>query len=81
MSYSTYFAQECPTCGRKLQVRIKYLGKQVVCQHCNAQFRASDPSSAIEPPELGSSLLDRAEKLIDAATRSGIGIGQLGPRY
>ncbi|MBX3424778.1 MAG: response regulator [Pirellulales bacterium] len=81
MSHSTYYAQECPTCGRKLQVRVKYLGKQVVCQHCNATFTACDPSSALEPMESGSSLLDRAEQLIEAATRSGIGLGQIGSRY
>ena len=50
MSSSTYYAQECPTCGRKLQVRVKYLGKNVVCQHCNATFVAMDPASALEEP-------------------------------
>ena len=40
MSRSTYFVQECPTCGRNLQVRVQYLGKQVVCQHCSARFEA-----------------------------------------
>ncbi len=52
MSRNTYFVQECPTCGRNLQVRVQYLGKQVVCQHCSARFEACDPSSAGYPPPL-----------------------------
>ena len=27
MPGGTYFVQECPTCGRSLQVRVEYLGK------------------------------------------------------
>ena len=45
MPRSTYFVQECPTCGRNLQVRVEYLGKQVVCQHCSARFEACEPGS------------------------------------
>jgi DNA-directed RNA polymerase subunit RPC12/RpoP len=45
MPNSTYFVQECPTCGRKLQVRVEYLGKNVVCHHCSAKFQACDNSS------------------------------------
>ncbi|MCA9237216.1 MAG: hypothetical protein KDA44_17200 [Planctomycetales bacterium] len=80
MSNSTYYAQECPTCGRKLQVRVKYLGKNVVCQHCSATFVAMDPASVVDPSDSGTSILDRAEQLIEAATRSGIGLSQLGLR-
>ena len=50
MPRSTYFVQECPTCGRNLQVRVEYLGKQVVCQHCGARFEACEPGSAAYPP-------------------------------
>ncbi len=39
MSNPTYFVQECPTCGRRLQIRVEYLGKRVVCQ---ALSRTSD---------------------------------------
>ena len=67
MSRSTYFVQECPTCGRKLQIRVQYLGKQVVCQHCSARFEAYDPSSAAYPPPASSlSLLERAEQLLQS---------------
>ena len=62
---ATYFVQECPTCGRSLQVRVDYLGKRVVCQHCRAKFEACDPSSASYPPmESSLSLLARAEQLL-----------------
>ncbi len=71
MSRSTYFVQECPTCGRKLQVRVQYLGKQVVCQHCSARFEAYDPGSAAYPPPPSSlSLLARAEQLLQSASAS-----------
>jgi hypothetical protein len=71
MSSTIYFVQECPTCGRNLQVRVKYLGKNVVCQHCSAEFEACDPSSATYPPSESSlSLLNRADALIENAARS-----------
>jgi hypothetical protein len=46
----TYFVQDCPTCGRKLNVRVEYLGRKVVCQHCHGAFVAWDPEGA--PPEV-----------------------------
>jgi hypothetical protein len=74
MSRSTYFVQECPTCGRKLQVRVQYLGKQVVCQHCSARFEAYDASSASYPaPPSSLSLLERAEQLLQTASASTVG--------
>jgi DNA-directed RNA polymerase subunit RPC12/RpoP len=70
---TTYFVQECPTCGRNLQVRIEYLGKRVVCQHCKARFQACDPDSAAYPPMDSSlSILARADQLIESASRVGL---------
>jgi hypothetical protein len=70
---ATYFVQECPTCGRNLQVRVEYLGKRVVCQHCKARFEACDPSSAAYPPmESSLSMLARADQLIESATRTAL---------
>lgn len=64
MSNVTYFLQECPTCGRGLEVRVKLLGKTVNCQHCGGQFVAADPSNAeIEPDS--SAILRRAEELLE----------------
>jgi hypothetical protein len=72
MSRKTYFHQECPTCGRTLQVRVEYLGRQIACQHCGAHIEACDPASALYPPSKSAiAVLRRAEELIDAA-ESGI---------
>lgn len=74
MPRSTYFVQECPTCGRNLQVRVEYLGKQVLCQHCGARFEACEPGTASYPPSSSSlSLLQRADELLQSASASGIG--------
>jgi hypothetical protein len=68
MPRSTYFVQECPTCGRNLQVRVEYLGKQVECQHCHARFSAFEPGSAEYcESESGLSLLERAEQLLQSS--------------
>jgi hypothetical protein len=68
MSKATFFVLECPTCGRHLEVRVKYLGRSVVCRHCRAQFEAYDPSSrAPLPSDSGILLLQRVEELLASA--------------
>lgn len=68
MSKSAYFMQECGTCGRNLRVRISYLGKQVVCQHCKSQFRATDAVGKGDSPlKPASAVLKRADELLAAA--------------
>ena len=42
MSQTTFFVKECPTCGRNLQVRIEYLGREMMCNHCGGDFVADD---------------------------------------
>ncbi|HMO84301.1 MAG TPA: response regulator [Lacipirellulaceae bacterium] len=75
MAGTVYFVQECPTCGRNLQVRVEYMGKRVACQHCGARFQACDPKSQAYPPDDSSlSLLHRADELIEAASQSTIWI-------
>ena len=66
MSNSTYFVQECPTCGRRLQIRVEYLGKGVVCQHCRGRFVACDPAGSPSPPG-DSALMRRADELLEHA--------------
>jgi hypothetical protein len=66
MSRCTYFVQECQTCGRSLQVRVEYLGRQVVCQHCHGPFEACDPANADPPTSSGRNLLHRADQLLDS---------------
>ena len=71
MPRSTYFVQECPTCGRNLQVRVEYLGREVECQHCHARFNASEPGSMkYAESDSGLSLLERAEQLLQSASMS-----------
>ncbi len=65
MSKPVYYHQECPTCGRNLQIRVAYLGKRVICQHCSAEFEAYDPASRIYPPsDSGLALMLRADELL-----------------
>ena len=80
MSNSIYYVQECPTCGRNLQVRVDYLGKKVVCQHCGAEFEACDPASPAYPPMDSSlALLVRVDELIEAASGASSGTRNSGP--
>jgi hypothetical protein len=67
MANPTYFIQECPTCGRRLQIRVEYLGRRVVCQHCQGHLIAADPANArYDRAELGNALLRRADELLDS---------------
>lgn len=67
MSRATYFIQECPTCGRRLQIRVEYLGKLVACQHCRGQFEASDPAAHTWHASDSSILMARADELLASA--------------
>jgi RNase P subunit RPR2 len=70
MPSSTYFLQECQTCGRRLQIRVEYLGKRVTCQHCHGQFEAIDAASIrLDTASDGNALLRRANELLDSAAR------------
>lgn len=65
MSSPTYFVQECPTCGRRLHIRVEHLGRQVVCQHCSGKFVASDPAAESgRSPESAHTLLRRVDELL-----------------
>ena len=64
---SIYFVQECPTCGRSLQIRVAYLGRKVVCQHCSGQFEAFDPATnGVSLEQSGTDLLRRADELLES---------------
>ncbi len=67
MPRSAYYYQDCPTCGRALQVRVEYLGRQVVCRHCRGEFEALDPSiERKRVSDSGLKLVDRANELLDS---------------
>ncbi|MGA2253773.1 MAG: response regulator [Thermoguttaceae bacterium] len=70
MPSATYFVQECPTCGRRLQIRVEYLGKRVACQHCQGTFIAAESSTLRgETVDQGSALLRRANELLDSVAQ------------
>jgi hypothetical protein len=70
MANSTYFIQGCPTCGRRLLIRVEYLGKSVVCQHCQGRLVATDPATVcVDPVENRNALLRRADELLQAAAQ------------
>lgn len=65
MPSATYFVQDCPTCGRRLQIRVEYLGRKMACDHCHGRFVARDPSS-VSRGVSESDLLRRAEELLQS---------------
>lgn len=69
MVKSTYFLQDCPVCGRKLEVRVEYLGRQVTCCHCGGQLVAQerDSSPASLCLDTRQDLMRRAEALLGRA--------------
>jgi len=69
MVRSTYFVQECPTCGRGVEIRVEYLGKQLVCQHCHGSFVATDPEHSHLAGSTSSEVLRRAEELLALAAK------------
>lgn len=69
MSRSTYFVQECPTCGRGVEIRVEYLGKRLVCQHCHGSFVATDSENSPLATNASSAVLQRAEELLALAAK------------
>jgi predicted RNA-binding Zn-ribbon protein involved in translation (DUF1610 family) len=70
MANSTYFVQECPTCGRRLMIRVEYLGRKMVCQHCQGLLIASDPATVrADCPDHGAAILQRADELLRSAAK------------
>lgn len=64
---TTFYVQECPTCGRRLHIRVGYLGKKVMCEHCRGSFIARDPDGVADGCTLdGNALLRRADELLES---------------
>jgi hypothetical protein len=57
-----------------LQVRVEYLGRQVVCQHCHARFEASDTGGSLSGSS--SDILRRADELLASSSTIRQGQGQ-----
>ena len=64
MMQTTFFVKECPTCGRKLQVRIEYLGREMMCNHCGGDFIADDTSNKAQRASTNESMITRIDDLL-----------------
>ena len=65
-----YQMHECPVCGRPLEVRDEYAGREVVCPHCRGRFvacRATARTIGTLPDT--QSLLSRADRLLRLSSR------------
>ncbi len=66
----SHFVQECPVCGRPLEIRVKYVGHEVACRHCSGTFQASDEIRRPDPVvERGNQLLRLADQLIERSQK------------
>ncbi len=69
MFHTPHFVQECPVCGRPLQIRVEYLGRLLTCQHCGGRFTARDAADLAGAAEGDNPLLARADKLLEISTQ------------
>lgn len=68
MVASMYFNQDCPVCGRGLQIAIELLGQPVACRHCGGTFVASHQSRQHDSTADNAGLVQRANRLLALAT-------------
>ena len=69
MGVGAHFHQGCPTCGRTLQVKVQYLGRDVSCVHCQARFQAADstdPAHKLHKSLASAENLRRADELLNS---------------
>lgn len=64
---ATFFVQECPTCGRQLQIRLELLGRTIACPQCDALIEACDSTLKSAQPHDSAELLLRADELLATA--------------
>jgi hypothetical protein len=64
MAQSAFFVQECPVCGRPLQIRVEYLGRRLNCDHCGGAFIAAETPEGAPQQTAAPDLIDRAEDLL-----------------
>jgi hypothetical protein len=62
MRSSTRFTRSCPTCGRSLDIPVDHIGRQVMCSHCHAEFRATLESEG--PNDFEHALEQRIDRLL-----------------
>ena len=67
MVLKSHFLQECPVCGRPLEILKEHLGERVSCCHCGGYFVADDFGG--KDLRGGNLLMRRADYLLQLATR------------
>lgn len=63
----TRIVQPCPSCKRRLHIRLMYVGQRVACRHCRHQFVVRDPSSSFALSDSGIALLNRVDEMLEQA--------------
>jgi hypothetical protein len=64
------YLQNCPVCGRPLEIHAEYRGRKLNCRHCGGRFTAIDPASPFFAAQNSSNaLLRRADRLLDLCAR------------
>lgn len=75
---SVRFIESCPTCGRRIHLRVALLGKAVECPHCHCEFecgaRGAEPTvvetNVLPIQAAPDPLMERAERML-AETQPG----------
>jgi hypothetical protein len=66
MTRQITFQQECPICGRPLEIRKEYQGRKLICPHCTGRFLAVDPAQyPTNMYNYNNRLLQKADELLE----------------
>lgn len=65
MKHKAYFVQHCPTCSRPLHIQVKYLGRELTCQHCRGKLEARPPEDDSSAGNESIALIQRADELLN----------------
>jgi hypothetical protein len=68
----TRIVQPCPSCKKRLHIRLEYVGQRVACRHCRHQFVVRDPSSSFVLSDSGIALLNRVDEVLEQASQSSL---------
>ncbi|MBE6427381.1 MAG: hypothetical protein E7028_02155 [Planctomycetaceae bacterium] len=75
MESKGYYVQQCSSCGRRVQVQVRYLGMTLTCPHCQKRFVAQDPTSIWDLDDeipVDTNLSSVMQQLEDNLQKSGI---------
>ena len=67
----THVVEDCPVCGRPVEVAHSDLGRTVGCAHCGGRFTVfkTDSGGTIAMPCSGYNLVERADRLLEVTAR------------